>query len=128
MEQSSLCSLQHDVIQKSANEQIVLLKEVVINTGRVAEILEIYRTDQKDLVNIIAGKKQVPLSIFYSVVFSLVLILIMIVADGKWSDVNIGTSGVHIKQTLNDINTGMFEPAFGDENAVSSVSSSATTQ
>lgn len=68
-------------------------------TKKTVEILEKSHEENIDVLKIIAGKKQVPLSIFFIVVG--VLSALLITTEVKYSglDIEINTSGIHISKS-----------------------------
>lgn len=64
--------------------------DMASHTSAIALGMQEANKTNRDLVGIIAGKKQVPLSVFLMVVTALCTILILVVAQDKWAKVGLG--------------------------------------
>jgi len=68
-------------------------------TKKTVEILEKSHEENIDVLKIIAGKKQVPLSIFFIVVALLSALLITTEVKYSGLDIEINTNGIHISKS-----------------------------
>lgn len=105
-------------------QAVVNIKDVVerieIHSGNMAEVLRGFREDnQKHLellkesyqnntthLQIIAGKKQVPISIFAIVVVLLCALLVASEVRYSGLDIEVTTSGIHIDRNHSTLNKG----------------------
>lgn len=78
-------------------ESQLALKGVEANTGVMATTLKDMYIDNREMVKVIGGKRQVPLSIFLIVVFCMAIVLVFSIARYTISEFGISTSGVMIK-------------------------------
>jgi hypothetical protein len=99
---------EHKLLSELLEEQSILLssrnlilEKVEENTKEMVAVFEHFRQDQKDMIDLIAGKKQVPLNIFTTVILLLSILLFLTWADNRWGYINITPSGIQIEEHHN---------------------------
>jgi len=81
----------HQTILSSAIIFEQHLQNIEKNTRDLADTIKEFRNDSREYVGLIAGKKQVPISIFVLVV--LVLVALIAASEARYSNVDISLGG-----------------------------------
>lgn len=99
-EQTSKTSQTMDALHESSTEH---LRAIADNTGTMAAALDEFKQENKDLIEIIAGKKQVPFLTFILVVGVMAILLIVEKAHQTKTDIQFSSDHFRIKPwTLDD--------------------------
>lgn len=106
----NLMELEHKQFQQTVSDIRSIVQRIEINSENMAETLSGFRDDNRKHLEllkdsyqnntthlqIIAGKKQVPISIFAIVVILLCTLLVASEVRYSGLDINLSTSGIHV--------------------------------
>ena len=102
-----VCQLEHkNIVEQVQGVSKIIessLTNIEQNTKDMAETLKEFHADNKYYVTLLAGKKQVPISIFALV--TLVLSALLVASEARFSGLNIsiGTSGIEIHKDAGNL-------------------------
>lgn len=94
--------MEHAQMREGLNDmkaQFQAVKEIASHTGAMAECLKEQRDDNKAMVALLAGKKQVPLSVAMMMMGSVILMSLIMLAAATKLQLNIGNDGVSISHS-----------------------------
>lgn len=97
-------TVQHTKALEKILETQFALNGIDVNTGKMAVTLDKMHTDNTKLVELVSGKRQVPLNIFLVVVLGLTLVLVLYVAKETVKDLAISASGISVKTYTDEPN------------------------
>lgn len=97
-------TVQHTKALEKILETQFALNGIDVNTGKMAVTLDKMHTDNTKLVELVSGKRQVPLNIFLVVVLGLTLVLVLYVAKETVKDLAISASGISVKTHTDEPN------------------------
>ena len=102
-----ICQLEHKEISSKVQAVAEIIEDSLVNieknTKVMAETLKEFHADNKYYVQLLAGKKQVPVSIFALVI--LVMSALLVASEARFSGLNIsvGTDGIEIRKDIGNI-------------------------
>lgn len=86
----------HGVIIEHVNDFKNHLESIQHNTKDMVDALKEFHDDNREYVKLIAGKRQVPISIFAIIVVLLVTLLVASEVRYSKLDISVGDQGIHV--------------------------------